>query len=124
MRVEGVPKMSLLIIGDWQTVIRSKKYWDQLIDQRPDDDMEDWAQFRVTCATTAELVAAYHEFHDNMKLHCHFDFYFNPDELSVSLMTGYAEKNDPMCWVHVKRATSKIEEAAAEAIAILEKAIE
>lgn len=124
MRIEGVPKMSLLIIGDWQTVIRSKKYWDQLIDQRPDEDMEEWAQFRVVCASTAELVEAYHEFHDVHKLHCHFDFYFSPDDLSVSLMTGYAEKDDPMCWVHVKRSTSRIEAAAKEAVSILEKAIE
>ena len=74
MRVEAVPKMCLLITGDWQTVISPKKYWEQLIDQRPDEDMADCAQFRVDCATTAELVAAYHEFHDRLKLHCHFDF--------------------------------------------------
>jgi len=86
--------------------------------------MADWTQYRVVCSSTAELVAAYHEFHDRLKLHCHFDFYFNPEDLNLSLMTGYAEKDEPMCWIHVKRATSKIEEAAQKAIAILKEAIE
>ena len=123
MRIESVPKMCLLILGDWQTVISSKTYWEQLIDQRPDEDMADWSQYRVNCATTAELVAAYHEFHDRLKLHCHFDFVANQEEISVEIMTGYAEKDEPQCWVHVKRATVKIEEAAIAAIAILKQAI-
>jgi hypothetical protein len=124
MRVEGVPQMCLLITGDWQTVIKSKTYWDQLIDQRPDEDMADWAQYRVECKTTAELVAAYQEFRERLKLHCHFDFVINQEEISVEIMTGYAEKDNPVCWVNVKRTTSKIEAAAAEAIRILEAAIE
>jgi hypothetical protein len=116
--------MCLLITGDWQTVISSKKYWEQLIDQRPDEDMADWAQFRVDCATTAELVAAYEEFHDRLKLHCHFDFVVNQEEISVEIMTGYAEKDNPVCWVNVKRSTSKMETAIDEAVKILTAAIE
>jgi hypothetical protein len=124
MRVEAVPRMCLLITGDWQTVISSKKYWEQLIDQRPDEDMADWAQFRVDCATTAEMVAAYQEFHDRLKLHCHFDFVVNQEEISVEIMTGYAEKDNPVCWVNVKRSTSKMETAIDEAVKILTAAIE
>jgi hypothetical protein len=124
MRVEAVPRMCLLITGDWQTVISSKKYWEQLIDQRPDEDMADWAQFRVDCATTAELVAAYQEFRERLKLHCHFDFVVNQEEISVEIMTGYAEKDNPVCWVNVKRSTSKMETAIDEAVKLLTAVIE
>ena len=124
MRVEAVPRMCLLITGDWQTVISSKKYWEQLIDQRPDEDMADWAQFRVDCATTAELVAAYQEFRERLKLHCHFDFVVNQEEISVETMTGYAEKDNPVCWVNVKRSTSKMETAIDEAVKLLTAVIE
>jgi hypothetical protein len=116
--------MCLLITGDWQTVISSKKYWEQLIDQRPDEDMADWAQFRVDCATTAELVAAYQEFRERLKLHCHFDFVVNQEEISVEIMTGYAEKDNPVCWVNVKRSTSKMETAIDEAVKLLTAVIE
>jgi len=124
MRIKSVPKMCLLITGDWQTVIKSKTYWNQLIDQRPDEDMADWAQYRVECKTTAELVAAYQEFRERLKLHCHFDFVANQEEISVEIMTGYAEKDEPQCWVHVKRATSKMETAIDEAVKILTAVIE
>ena len=124
MRIESVPKMCLLILGDWQTVISSKKYWEQLIDQRPDEDMADWAQYRVECKTTAELVAAYQEFRERLKLHCHFDFVANQEEISVEIMTGYAEKDNPVCWVNVKRSTSKMETAIDEAVKILTAVIE
>lgn len=124
MRFEGIPDMSVLIVGDWQTVISSKTYWEQLIDQRPDEDMADWSQYRIPCNTTAELVAAYQEFHDRLKLHCHFCLSLVDSDVAMDLMTGYAEKNDPQCWVQVKRPTSKIEEAAQKAIAILGEAIE
>jgi len=124
MRIKSVPKMCLLITGDWQTVIKSKTYWNQLIDQRPDEDMADWAQYRVECKTTAELVAAYQEFRKRLKLHCHFDFVANQEEISVEIMTGYAEKDEPKCWVHVKRATVKMETAIDEAVKILTAVIE
>jgi len=124
MRVEGVPKMCLLIVGDWQTVISSKKYWEQLIDQRPDEDMADWAQYRIECATTAELVAAYQEFRERLNLHCHFSFFMQTDDVKIDLLTGYADSTKPNCWIDVKRATSKIEQAAVDAIGILSKAIE
>jgi hypothetical protein len=124
MRVESVPKMSLLITGDWQTVISSKTYRDQLLDQRPDEDMADWAQYRIECASTVELVLAYQEFYNRLKLHCHFSFHMQTEEVKMDLLTGYAEKNNPLCWVDVKRATSKIEQAAVDAIWILSKAIE
>lgn len=116
--------MSLLITGDWQTVISSKTYRDQLLDQRPDEDMADWAQYRIECASTVELVLAYQEFYSRLKLHCHFSFHMQTDEVKMDLLTGYAEKNNPLCWIDVKRATSKIEQAAVDAIGILSKAIE
>lgn len=124
MRFEGIPDMCLLIVGDWQTAISSKKYWDVLIDQRPDADMADWSVYRIPCTTTAELVAVYLEFHDRLKLHCHFSLSLVDSDVAMDLMTGYAEKNDPQCWVQVKRPTSVIEEAARKAIAILSEAIE
>jgi hypothetical protein len=123
MRVEATPRMCLLITGDWQTVISSKKYWEQLIDQRPDEDIADWSLYRVDCETTADLVAAYQEFHDRLKLHCHFDFIVNTEEVTSEIMTGYEATKKPTCWIHVKRATSAIEKAAEDAIRILSGAI-
>lgn len=126
MRRDGVPDMALLVMGDWQTVISSQKYREELLDQRPDEDMADWSQYRISCRTTEELVEAYNEFRVRLKLHCDFGFLMQTADrgVQVDLITGHGGDKKPMCFVRVNESTSTIVDAAKKAIEILKTVTE
>jgi hypothetical protein len=124
----GVPDMALLVFGDWQTVISSKQYREELLDQRPDEEMADWSQYRISCDTVEKLVEAYNEFRVRLKLHCDFGFLMKAvsagGDVQVDLITGFGGDQKPQCWVTVNESTSAVSDAANKAIEILKAAIE
>ena len=56
-------ELSLLVWGDWCSVIGVRDYRDALLDQKPyDEDGGEYAMYVVPCSNTDDLVKAYEAF--------------------------------------------------------------
>jgi len=128
MQRHGQPELMLLIWGDWYTVISARDYRDDLIDQKPDDEeTANYWRYRLPCKTTADLVKAYHVFHDTHKCQCAFAMYYKSPEGVASFWTetetGYHD-DKPSCEMEMRIDGGKLHGAVEKAIDILSQAIE
>lgn len=122
----GTPQWKVVVSGDWQTVISAREYREQLLDQKPFDEQEsEWHVYRIDCATTADLVAAYRVFREKLKLQCEFEASFISDDriVSVEMQTGFDGDQEPRCNVNAEFPESKVGDAVKQALALLEEAV-
>lgn len=126
MRRNGKPKWRIVVSGDWETVISAREYREQLIDQKPyDEDMAEWHQYRIECQTTADFVAAYRVFCEQLKLRCEFEASYLSDDrlLRSEMQTGFDGDGEPSCAVYTEFPESKVRDAVKQAIALLEESM-
>jgi hypothetical protein len=126
MRRSGKPRWSLVVSGDWETVISAREYREQLLDQKPfDEQMAEWHVYRIDCETTAAFVAAYRVFCERLKLQCEFEASFISDDRLVrsEMQTGFDGDSEPRCSVDAEFPESKVRDAVKQAIALLEEAM-
>lgn len=126
MRRFGTPEISLHIWGDWLTVISAREHWDELIEQKPlDEDGGDWKEYRIRCQTTADLVKAYAEFHDRLKLHCAFGTKYKSQDGAIEIFafTGDGPSQEPYAQVIANFDDDKRIAGVKSAIETLQEAI-
>lgn len=127
MKRFGKPVWKVVVSGDWETVVSARDYREQLLDQKPfDEQMDEWHVYRIECKTTAELVAAYRVFREQLKLNCEFEASFISEDRSVcaEMQTGFDGDQDPRCSVGADIQSNALLDSVKQTLGILAKAIE
>lgn len=115
--------MFVVVLAEWDEIMQARDYWEVLLDQRPDEDYSQW-EFHIPCPSLTEVVAAYHEFSERLKLPCRLSMRLKGDKCN-----GFAASDHPSFICNgglsliIREPINEIEAAARQAIETLQGAI-
>lgn len=123
----GKPRMSVLVWGDWYTVLKAAKYRDYLLDHPPlDEDGAEYGQYRIPCDDANEIIDAFTAFRD-LNLRCAIEICWTSDDKAVSVTMqssdGWDSSEEPACVVEVRESEIEAKKVIKEAITLLKGAL-